>query len=261
MLENAGFVIFFIAQLAAIEPVYSTLSTALVTLDAGYMGQLLMGRQRRYAIGLCPVAGINSEKVRNLFKLDDSHMFVHCLAGGFVNGAASSAAAEKQADTIAGYIRRTGQGLSGCYAGTALERAGLEAVAAARLAALNALTDAEHEDLHQRQLHVRKFAQEQINACLPPITYLHNEYLLRSTQRSFLQKPVSFNTFSGFMALLRRETVANRAKYLYPSAGGMYAVDTYVHIKQGAVEQAPEGIYYYHPDLHVMSRICARPAV
>ena len=62
------------------------------------------------------------------------------------------------------------------------------------------------------------------------------------------------------MALLKKETVANRAKYLYPSAGGMYAVDTYVHIKQGAVEQVPEGIYYYHPDLHVMSRICARPA-
>ena len=260
MLENAGFVIFFIAQLAAIEPVYSTLSTALVTLDAGYMGQLLMGRQKRYAIGLCPVAGIHSEKVRDLFKLDDSHMFVHCLAGGFVNSAAASAAAEKQEDTIAGYIRRTGQGLIGCYAGTALERAGLEAVAAARLAALNALTDAEHEDLHQRQLHVRKFAQEQINGSLPPITYLHNEYLLRSTQRSFIQRPVPFNTFSAFMALLKRETVAGRAKYLYPSAGGMYAVDTYVHIKQGAVEQVPEGIYYYHPDLHVMSRICARPA-
>ena len=260
MIENAGFVIFFIAQLAAIEPVYSTLSAALVTLDTGYMGQLLMGRQRRYAIGLCPIAGISSEKVRDLFKLDDSNMFVHCLAGGFVNSAAAYAAAEKQADTIAGYIRRTGQGLIGCYAGTALERTGLEAVAAARLAALNALTDAEHEDLHQLQLHLRKFAQEQINDSLPPITYLHNEYLLRSTQRSFLQKPVSFNTFSGFMALLKKETVAGRTKYLYPSAGGMYAVDTYVHIKQGAVEQVPEGIYYYHPDLHVMSRICTRPA-
>ncbi|MCX5905521.1 MAG: nitroreductase family protein, partial [Proteobacteria bacterium] len=260
MLENAGFCLFFVAQLAAIEPVYSTLSTALVTLDAGYMGQLLMGRQRRYSIGLCPIAGISSEKVRDLFKLDDSHMFVHCLAGGFVNSAAATAASEKQADTIAGYIRRTGQGLTGCYAGTALERAGLEAVAAARLAALNALTDAEHEDLHQRQLHLRKFAQEQINDSLPPITYLHNEYLLRSTQRSFIQRPVPFNTFSAFMALLKRETVAGRAKYLYPSAGGMYAVDTYVHIKQGAVEQVPEGIYYYHPDLHVMSRICTRPA-
>ena len=82
MLDKAGFCIFFIAQLAAIEPVYSSLSTALVTLDAGYMGQLLMGRQQRYAIGLCPVAGIDAAKVRSLFKLDDSHRFVHGLAGG-----------------------------------------------------------------------------------------------------------------------------------------------------------------------------------
>ena len=198
MLDKAGFCIFFIAQLAAIEPVYSTLSTALVTLDAGYMGQLLMGRQRRYAIGLCPVAGIDAAKMRSLFKLDDSHMFVHCLAGGSVNGAKSTIGDEKQPDTIAGYISRTGRRLTGCYAGAALQRTSLEAVAAARLGALNALTDAEHEDLHRRQLHLRRFEQEQITCSLPPVTYLHNEYLLRSTQRSFSQQPVAFQHLLGF---------------------------------------------------------------
>jgi amino acid adenylation domain-containing protein len=261
MLDNAGFCIFFIAQLAAIEPVYSTLSTALVTLDAGYMGQLLMGRQQRYAIGLCPVAGIDAAKVRSLFKLDGSHRFVHGLAGGSVNSANQSIGTAKQPDTIAGYIRRTNSRLSGCYAGTALERTSLEAVAAARLGTLNALTDAEHEDLHRRQLHLRRFEQEQTACSLPPVNYLHNEYLLRSTQRSFIQQPIAFNTFSGFMSLLKRETVAGQARYLYPSAGGMYAVQTYMHIKPGAIEQVPEGIYQYHPDLHIMSRICARPAI
>ena len=107
---------------------------------------------------------------------------------------------------------------------------------------------------------MRRFEQEQTTGSLPPVNYLHNEYLLRSTQRSFSQQPVAFNTFSGFMSLLKRETVAGRARYLYPSAGGMYAVQTYVHIKPGAIEQVPEGIYHYHPDLHIMSRICARPA-
>ena len=97
LLDKAGFCIFFVAQLAAIEPVYSTLSTALVTLDAGYMGQLLMGRQQRYAIGLCPVAGIDSQRVRALFKLDDSHLFVHCLAGGRVTGAEPSISSENAA--------------------------------------------------------------------------------------------------------------------------------------------------------------------
>ena len=261
LLGKAGFCIFFIAQLAAIEPVYSTLSAALVTLDAGYMGQLLMGRQASYTIGLCPMAGIDSKKVRELFKLDDSHMFVHCLAGGSVNGTESNISSENQTDTIAGYIRRTGNGLTGHYAGTALDRAGLEAVSVARLAALNALTDAEHQDLHRRQLHIRRFEHEQADGFLPPITYLHNEYLLRSTQRSFLQKPVPFHTFSGFMSLLRQGTVDGRAKYLYPSAGGMYAVQTYVHVKPDAIEQVPEGIYYYDPEHHIISRICARPSV
>jgi amino acid adenylation domain-containing protein len=260
LLDRAGFCIFFIAHLAAIEPVYSTLSTALVTLDAGYMSQLLMGRQQRYAIGLCPVAGVDAQRMRTLLNLDDRHLFVHCLTGGSVQGAELSISSEGQHDALAHYIRRTGDGLTGCYAGTVSERARLEAVAAVQLAALNALTDAEHADLHQRQLHLRSDTQGETTVSLPPVNYLHNEYLLRSTQRSFLQQQIPFKTFSLFMALLKRESVAGQPKYLYPSAGGMYAVQTFVHIKPGAVEQVPEGIYYYHPDLHILSRICARPA-
>jgi SagB-type dehydrogenase family enzyme len=63
------------------------------------------------------------------------------------------------------------------------------------------------------------------------------------------------------MSLLRQGTVDGRAKYLYPSAGGMYAVQTYVHVKPDAIEQVPEGIYYYDPEHHIISRICARPSV
>jgi len=58
------------------------MSRALVTLDAGYMGQLLLSRQAEFNMALCPVCGLDFERVRQLFKLDSSHMFVYCMLGG-----------------------------------------------------------------------------------------------------------------------------------------------------------------------------------
>ena len=80
--KTAGFCIFFIAQLAAIRPIYSIMSRALVTLDAGYMGQLLQSRQAEFEIGLCPVGGVDVERIRMLFNLGPEHIFIHCLLGG-----------------------------------------------------------------------------------------------------------------------------------------------------------------------------------
>jgi SagB-type dehydrogenase family enzyme len=46
-------------------------------------------------------------------------------------------------------------------------------------------------------------------------------------------------------------------KYLYPSAGSLYAVQTYLHLKPGAVEGLAAGAYYYHPVDHAL--LCLTP--
>ena len=89
--EKAGFCIFFIAQLAALRPVYDCLSPALALLDAGYMLQLLMSRQQAAGLGLCPLAGTDFGSVRGLFKLEDTHLFMACLAGGLPDAAPKAA--------------------------------------------------------------------------------------------------------------------------------------------------------------------------
>ncbi len=47
---------------------------------------------------------------------------------------------------------------------------------------------------------------------------------------------------------------------LYDSAAGAYAVQVYLHIQPGAVEQVPEGIYLYDQAVHTLRRISAAGA-
>jgi polyketide synthase PksN len=256
--DAAAFAIFFVAQLAALQPVYSILSPALSTLDAGYMGQLLMSRQMKFNIGLCPVAGIDFERMRPVFKLDDSHLFIHCLLGGPVSMVKEIRAAQSpDAVPITEYIRRSGIGLTDHVTGALPDRNNLGAVSAAQLQALNALSDAEHDLLHQQRLNIRRFAETEKSIRLYPTAYLHNEFLLRSTQRCYERQPVSFATFSRFLALLKQEAFNGCKKHLYPSAGGLYAVHTYLHIKEAAIEHMASGIYYYNPVHHTLQQISA----
>jgi hypothetical protein len=52
----------------------------------------------------------------------------------------------------------------------------------------------------------------------------------------------------GVIVLKRlRDALDDNPKYLYPSAGGLNAVQTYLYLKEGAVAGIDRGVYYYHP--------------
>ena len=80
--DEAGFTIFLIGQLNAIQPIYGPTARDLCLLEAGYMGELLMEAAPGYEIGLCPFGDIDFDAVRDLFALEDSHIFLHALVGG-----------------------------------------------------------------------------------------------------------------------------------------------------------------------------------
>ncbi len=153
--EKAGFCIFFIAQLAALRPVYDCLSPALALLDAGYMQQLLMSRQDAAGLGLCPLAGTDFGSVRHLFELEETHLFMACLAGGLPDSSAESAGSP--ADIFQG-------NLTDHFTGPAPDWACLRLVAVGALDCLNVLTPQQHEELHRSQPHLRKFSPAAENA-------------------------------------------------------------------------------------------------
>lgn len=74
-------------------------------------------------------------------------------------------------------------------------------------------------------------------------------YLARQSYRQFQQAVVPFSALAGLLRLLSPITRPESPlpKYLYPSAGSLYPVQTYVQIKAGRVEGIAPGHYYYHP--------------
>ena len=73
------------------------------------------------------------------------------------------------------------------------------------------------------------------------------KYRERLSYRRFLQEPIPFKQFSAFLSSLSQIELEGLPKYRYPSAGGIYPVQTYVSIKAQCVEGIPEGIYYFNP--------------
>lgn len=74
-------------------------------------------------------------------------------------------------------------------------------------------------------------------------------YARRRSVRSFLEKPVSLAEFARFLRLLAPITPSGAIlpKYLYPSGGSLYPVQTYVYVKPERIEGISAGFYYYDP--------------
>ncbi|QSQ14523.1 non-ribosomal peptide synthetase [Myxococcus landrumensis] len=72
-------------------------------------------------------------------------------------------------------------------------------------------------------------------------------YVRRGCPERFLPGPIPFERFNAFLSLLRQGSVKGQPRYLYPSAGALYAVQVHLYVKPGAIEDVPGGTYYLHP--------------
>lgn len=86
--DGSGFGIFLIGQTRGIEPLYQEVAERFLMLEAGYVGQLLMTGQAACGVGLCPVGTMTFAQIRDEFRLDEGHVFLHALMGGRVEHAA-----------------------------------------------------------------------------------------------------------------------------------------------------------------------------
>ncbi|MFV2114777.1 amino acid adenylation domain-containing protein, partial [Micromonospora sp. LOL_025] len=68
--------------------------------------------------------------------------------------------------------------------------------------------------------------------------------------RRFDAGPVPAGALGRLLAALREREVDGRAKFQYGSAGGTYAVQTYVLVRAGRVDGVPSGAYYHDPAAH-----------
>nr|APD71901.1 non-ribosomal peptide synthetase 2 [Streptomyces sp.] len=80
-----------------------------------------------------------------------------------------------------------------------------------------------------------------------PLVHAPEEPMRRRSDREFLAAPVTLAELSDCLGLLRQAEVDGLPKCRYPSAGGLYPVQTYVQVKPGAVTGLPAGAYYLDP--------------
>ena len=257
--DNAGLALFFISQLDAIMPVYHEASPGLVALDAGYMGQLILSRQADCNLGFCPVGGVDFDRISASFKLDKGHRFIHCLLGGVSDGLP----AESIDNGPAHFLQKTGKGVTEhlqSHAGERTFASSLNFDSIVRFERGAFLTKEEQDQFHAKHMNIRRFSGNEAVIALDKNPIQESDYLLRSSQRDYLQKQVPFDQFSKFLALLKQERKEGKALYLYPSVSGTYAIEAYLYIKENGVEGMAEGVYYYHPVKHVLVGITAKPS-
>ncbi|MEO1560282.1 MAG: amino acid adenylation domain-containing protein, partial [Cyanobacteria bacterium J06632_19] len=77
-------------------------------------------------------------------------------------------------------------------------------------------------------------------------------YLRRQSYRQFLEQPINLKQFSQWIGSLAQMQLKDSPlpKYRYGSAGSLYPVQAYLHIKDNRIEGLEPGVYYYHPGNH-----------
>jgi SagB-type dehydrogenase family enzyme len=111
----------------------------------------------------------------------------------------------------------------------------------------------EREEFKKQHLGLRQIVGEQavvrlkiVDAGEGPLKH----YTARRSHRHFAKESIPLDQFSSFLSCLREMEMNGQSKYLYASAGGLYPVQTYLHVQPDRIEGMRPGIYYYHPVLH-----------
>ncbi len=109
-----------------------------------------------------------------------------------------------------------------------------------------------------QQVNIQSFTGTEIALTKPVINDDSIQtYLARQSYRQFVQKMISFEPFCQFLGCLLQLKLPEipLPKYRYPSALGLYPVQTYLHVKTDRIEGVSEGFYYYHPIAHRLVKL------
>jgi len=121
------------------------------------------------------------------------------------------------------------------------------------------ITDStERLEFKLKQVNIQSFKGPEITLAKPAMdeAFVQN-YLSRQSYRQFAQKPIPLEALSQWLSCLMQLNLPDAPipKYRYPSALGLYPVQTYLQIKPGRVEGMAGGFYYYHPQDHRLQRV------
>ncbi|CAN7768775.1 amino acid adenylation domain-containing protein [Rhizobium leguminosarum] len=254
--DSAAFAVFFIGKLDAIAPIYQQVSSQLITLEAGYMGQLLLSRGAEYQLGVSPVAAVDFDRVKGLFDLSGDERFIHCLLAGKKDSNFHPSAENSLPDHLSpaqssrSHRNRAQDGASSCLSHNSAE-SWLETPA---------LTDEIIDALHGDRRNLRDVNNISEVYRLTDRSFSSDEYRLRSCKRDFDNKPVRMDALSRLLALCQVRVHNGNPYHLYGSATGEYGLEIYLYVRGESVEGLSEGTYAYDATRHTLQRMRPLPA-
>ncbi len=114
-----------------------------------------------------------------------------------------------------------------------------------------------------KQRGIRTLETQTADVHLPEATLDKSDYLNRQSFHHFLAAPINIEQLSQFLSCLKPYTFEEGVlpNYRYPSAGSLYAIQSYLYIKPEKIKGIAGGFYYYQPLEHKLQLLSANPII
>ncbi|MGM1062354.1 amino acid adenylation domain-containing protein [Saccharothrix sp. Mg75] len=89
--DRAAFELYLVGSTRSVAPLYGEDARHYLSLEAGYLGQLLMLGQADAGLGLCPIGDLAFDRVRGEFGLAEDDVLLHAFLGGPAGRATAAA--------------------------------------------------------------------------------------------------------------------------------------------------------------------------
>lgn len=81
--ERAAFMVIFVTDMKAIEPIYGNQNAYMYSLlEAGMMTQLLELKGIETGLGFCQIGALHAQRLNDILQLEEGMHYLHCLLGG-----------------------------------------------------------------------------------------------------------------------------------------------------------------------------------
>jgi len=263
--EGAAFALYLVGELRAIRPLYGDRAHDLSFIEAGLMTQVLEQAAPEQRIGFCQVAGVAADRLSPALELGPDRLVLHTLLGGGlseeqVTRAAADGAALRETSVV-GAAAEAPPLRSPAPSCLPTPEMAVNPYAGLRIPQGVAIYDPDERDAFKKgQPGVRRDLRDRRAIALGQgdvPAEVAGRYAVRRSWRRFSDEQVPAETMGRFLARLRRLELGGRPKHRWASAGGSYAVATYLHVHPDRVEGLAGGLYRYRPEDHRLVLLCA----
>ncbi|MCX7293720.1 amino acid adenylation domain-containing protein, partial [Janthinobacterium sp.] len=232
--DSAALALFFVAAIDAVQPLYQEHSAPLMSVEAGYMAQLLASHQAACGLATRPVVRVDFDAIASGFALAGDERFVHCLLAGAAPAGPADAAHDRLAE-----LRRCPPPVSATilsHRPSAVAAAPLSSEAMARF--------------HDEHRHLRDVAAH--TSCkLDAGAFSWDDYRLRRCQRDYETAALPLDALGGLLALCRP---GPDGAYLFASPAGQPGWQVSLYVREGRVAGLAQGAYRYDAARHALTR-------